>query len=188
MSARTDWVRSGGRLARRLHERFGVVGLAGLGLLFLAAVLAAYAPPLARQADDLRASAERTRELLEEARQQLVRHPGSMQQVAQLRDWFPTIDKANSDLRLVFDAAQKNHVELLKGEYALANTTDASRLQRYEVVLPIRERYPTIKAFVADVLKELPHASLAELRIERGTANVEVLDARVRFTLFYRTS
>jgi len=88
----------------------------------------------------------------------------------------------------MFDTAQKHRIELTKGEYALAHAADSSRLQRFEVVLPIKERYATIKVFVAEVLKAVPHASLAELRIERSAVNVEELDARVHFTLFYRAS
>jgi hypothetical protein len=186
MSVRPEWIGHGRRIVRRLNERLGVVGWIGLGLLLLAAMLGTYAPPLTRQAEDLRASAERTRGLLEAARQQLARQPVSSQQAAQLREWFPTIDRANADLRLVFEAASKTRIELAKGDYALANSADASRLQRFDIVLPVRDRYVTIKAFVAEVLKALPHASLAELRIERGTANVETLDARLRFTLFYK--
>jgi hypothetical protein len=183
---RRDWLCHGRRIGRRLNARLGVVGWTGIGLLLLAAVLGLYAPPLARQAQDLHASAERTRGMLEEARQQLARQPVSSRQAAQLREWFPTIERANSDLRLVFDAAQRTRIELTKGDYALANAADASRLQRFEIVLPVKDSYVTIKAFVAEVLKALPHASLAELRIERGTANVETLDARLRFTLFYK--
>jgi hypothetical protein len=186
-AARRDWIGHGRRIGRRLNEQLGLVGWTGIGLLMLAAVLGLYAPPLARQAQDLHASAERTRGMLEEARQQLAHQPVSSRQAAQLRAWFPTIDRANADLRLVFDAAQRTHIELAKGDYALANVADASRLQRFEVVLPVKDRYVTIKTFVAEVLKALPHASLAELRIERGAANVETLDARLRFTLFYRT-
>jgi hypothetical protein len=36
------------------------------------------------------------------------------------------------------------------------------------------------------VLAELPHASLAELRLERPAANDTVLDARLHFTLVYK--
>jgi hypothetical protein len=185
---RLEWNKRGRRLGRRLRERLGIVGLIGMGLLLLAAVLSAYAPPLARKAQDLQTAAEHTRGLLEETRQQLAKQPGSSQQAAQLREWFPTIDRSSADLRVMFDTAQRHRIELAKGEYALAQVADASRLQRFEVVLPIKERYGTIKAFVAEVLKAVPHASLAELRIERNAANVEVLDARVHFTLFYRAS
>jgi hypothetical protein len=188
MNAARDWQRRIRRLGRRLDERLGVVGLIGVGLLLLAAVLGLYAPPLERQAQDLHASADRTRELLEEAQRRLGRQPELSQQAAHLREWIPTIDSASADLRVMFEAARKSHVELTKGEYALDKADDQSRLRRFDVVLPVRERYVTIKAFVAEVLNAIPHASLAEMRIERTAANVDVLEARIRFTLFYRAS
>ena len=55
-----------------------------------------------------------------------------------------------------------------------------------EVVLPIKDRYVTIKALVADLLNELPHASLSELKMERSGASVNVLEARIRLNLHYR--
>jgi hypothetical protein len=176
------------RLVRRLSDRLGVIGFTGIVLLIVAAGLGTYAPPLARQSEEMRAAADRARELLQEARQQLERQPPSLERAEQLREWFPTSDGMTADLRLVFEAAHNHQVELAKGDYAFANATDASGLQRFEIMLPIRERYVTIKAFVAEVLKSLPHASLAELRIERSAASVEVLDVRVRLTLYYRAS
>jgi hypothetical protein len=188
MSSWLDWRKRFRRFGRSVGDRLGIVGLIGIGLLLLAAVLGLYAPPLARQAEELHASADRAREKLEEARLRLSRRPETSQQAAQLREWIPTVDRANEDLRLMFAAAQKFHVELPKGEYALASDDDASQLRRFEVVLPVKERYVAIKEFVAEVLNAIPHASLAELRIERSAANVEVLDARIRFRIFYRAS
>jgi len=188
MNRTLDWRRTLRRLGRGLNDRIGVVGLIGVGLLVLAAVLGLYAPPLAREAQELHVSADRAREQLEEARRRLSLRPDAAQQTARLNDWIPPMDRANADLRLMFEAAQKSRIELGKGEYALANADDAGRLRRFEVVLPVRERYVTIKTFVAEVLQALPNASLAELHIERAAANVEVLDARIRFRLFYKAS
>ena len=188
MNARLDLGNDAAGAGRAsLLERFGTFGLIGIGLLLLALGLAVYAPQLAREAEDLRGQTDRTRGRLDEVR----RRPGapagfSAAGTAQLRESFPTVDHATADLRVIFDTAQKNRLELAKGEYALAQTEDASRLRRLEVTFPLKERYVTIKSFIAEVLNAVPHASLAELRIERSAANVEQIDARVHFTLFYR--
>jgi hypothetical protein len=188
MIARLGWNKHVRRWPRRLRERLGHFGLAGMGLLLAAAALSVYAPQFAREAQDLRAAADQTRGRLEEVRRQLAQQPASPQQAARLREWFPTVDQATADLRVMFNTAQKNRIELAKGEYTLAPAEDASQLRRFEVVFPLKERYPTIKGFVAEVLNAVPHASLVELRIERGAAHVDQLDARVHFTLFYRES
>jgi hypothetical protein len=169
-----------------LLDRFGALGLTGIALLLLALGLAVYTPQVAREVEDLRVQADRTRERADDMRRDLMHRPGSVQRAAQVRELFPTSDHAAADLRMVFAAAQKNQVELAKGEYALVPTGNASRLRRFEVTLPVKERYVTLKSFVADVLNAVPHASLVDLRIERHAANVDQLDARVHFALFYR--
>jgi hypothetical protein len=184
--ARAAWVRRGLRWTRRLRERLGTLGHIGVALLLSAAALVAYVPKLARQTEALHEQAQRTRAQLDDVRKRLAQRPNSPSQAAQLRAWFPTIDRATADLRVLFAAAGRNRVGLGKGEYTLVRAEDANGLQRFEVVLPVKERYGAIKGFVADVMNDIPHASLAELRIERGAANVDVLDARVHFTLFYR--
>lgn len=176
------------RGGRRAYDRLGIVGVAGAALFAIAIALGLYAPPLEHEAQALRESADRTRQLLDEARR-----PEALQSVAAVAsprglDWIPEIGNANSEMRRVFDAAQKTHVKLPRGEYALVKAGEADGLRRYEVVLPVKERYATIKAFVAEVLNSMPHASLAELHIERESAQVEMLDARIRFALFFRSS
>jgi hypothetical protein len=178
------WAQRGRRWARRAGERIGALGQLGLGLLLGAAALALYAPQLARETAALRADSERLQQRLDQERRQ--QPPAPAQQAAQVREWFPTAERASADLRALFDAARKHRIELAKGEYTLAPAADASRLQRFEVIFPVKERYVAIKAFVAEVLNVLPHASLAELRIERSAAGVDLLDARIHFTLFYR--
>lgn len=186
VSARLRWERHARRWSRHLVERFGPLGLIGIGLLVLALVLGIYAPWVTTEAEDLRGETDRMRGRLDDVRRDLAQRPGSLQRAAALRESFPTVNQTTSDLRLIFEAAQKSRIELVKGEYALAATEEATRLRRFEVTLPVKERYVTIKAFVAGVLNTVPHASLAELRLERSAANVDQIDARVHFTLFYR--
>lgn len=179
---RTQLMRTG----RRVFARLGVVGIIGGGLVVLAIALGLYAIPLERNTEDVRATAEETRARLTAARLRYMTDTAP-QRAAQLQQWVPAIDHVNADVRTVFAAAKKSSIAIPKGEYALA-AADGSPLRRFEIVLPVKERYDTIKAFVAEVLNTLPHASLAELRVERSAVNVDVLEARIRFTLYYRTS
>lgn len=186
MNARLAWEKRGRRWMRRSHERFGTFGLIGIGLLLLALVLGAVTPKLARDADDLREQVDRVRGRLDDARRELAQRPGSAQRTAQLRESFPTVDQATADLRVIFATADTNRVALVKGEYSLDQADSAVRLRRLEITFPLKERYVTIKSFIAGVLNAIPHASLAELRLERSAASVDQIDARVHFTLFYR--
>lgn len=188
MTSTLGWRSKVRRAGRRFSENLGLAGLVGAGLLVLAAVLALCAPPLERQAEELRASADQVREQLAEARRRLALRSDASHQTLEVRDRIPAMARASEDVRLVFAAAKKSNIQLSKGEYSLANADDEGRLQRFEIILPVRERYTTIKSFVAEVLRSVPNASLAELRIERIAANVDVLDARIRFRLFYKAS
>ena len=186
MNARLAWEKRGRRWMRRLLERFGTFGLIGIGLLLLALVLGVVTPQLARDADELREQVDRTRGRLDDARRELAQRPGSALRTAQLRESFPTVDQATADLRVIFDTAHTNRIDLVKGEYSLDQAESAIRLRRLEITFPLKERYVTIKSFIAGVLNAVPHASLAELRLERSAASVDQIDARVHFTLFYR--
>jgi len=179
-----DSMRQAGRLWRIWRVRLGPVGLAGLLLLALAAAAIAYVPFLQSEAEVLQSEVATLRLQLESA--QRTARPAGAAQADTLRDLLPTLDTGTRDLRAVFAAAGRHRVELPKGDYTLSHAEDGSGVARLEIVLPIKERYATIKALVADLLNELPHASLSELRMERSAATANQLDARVRLTLYYR--
>lgn len=179
------------RCARAVHARLGTAGLAGAALFAAAVAVFTYAPSMQREAEALHEQVDHTRAQLVQLGRDLVRQPDSAQQLARFREWFPPAERANADLRALFAAAAKHGVELPRGEYAVARDEDASRLARLEVVLPVKERYGAIKAFVGEVLNAAQHASVSELRIERssGSTNANAatpLEARVKLTLFYR--
>jgi hypothetical protein len=177
-------LRQAGRLWRIWRGRVGAAGIAGGALLSLAAATVAYAPVLRDDAEVLQAEVEALRAQLQSA-QRASRPTGSGQAEA-LRSMLPTLDMGTRDLRTVFATASRHRVELPKGDYSLNHSEDGSGVARLEVVLPIKDRYVTIKAVIAELLNELPHASLSELKMERSAANVNLLEARVRLTLFYR--
>lgn len=180
----SDRLHHAARLWRQWRFRLGPAGLTGLALLGLAAVAVTYIPVVENEAEDLQSQVEALRTQLESA-QRTARPAGSIQ-TDTLRALLPALDTSTRDLRAVFAAAGRHRVELPKGDYTLSHAEDGSGVARLEVVLPIKERYATIKALVADLLNELPHASLSELRMERPAATASVLEARVRLTLYYR--
>lgn len=172
------------RLALATSRARVVFGLPGvLALLFLgsAAGMAWWTPRLADESTLLRAQADaetvRARARLRDL------PPDPAAQMAQFREWFPHPDRTTEDLRTIFRVARRQQVQLLRGDYAGGRQAEA-RLATYDIVLPVRAGYPGIRAFVAAVLNELPHASLADLRMER--AQGDAIDARVHLTLFYR--
>ncbi len=186
-----DAARALRRFVRALHARLGTAGFAGTALFAAAVAVFAYAPTVLREAEALQERADRARAQLAQLGSDLARQPDSAQQLARFRAWFPTADRANADLRAVFAAAAKHGVQLPRGEYTVSRDEDATRLARLEVVLPVKERYGAIKAFVGEVLNAAAHASVSELRIERSDGSPHAnaaapLEARVKLTFFYR--
>jgi hypothetical protein len=178
---------AGRRIAHRVHVRLGANGLLGLGMALLAVVGLGYAVRTQHEAADLQVQAEAAR-----SRAALVTaHPVEVvpagERLARFQNWFPTADTSTDDLRKIFKAAQASHLVLSRGEYTLTAIDGSGGLQKFDVILPVKEHYGSVKSFVADVLNELPHASLAELRVERPAAAADELDTRVHFTLYYRT-
>ena len=106
--------------------------------------------------------------------------------LAEYVDRFPMLTQNATDLEGIFASAERHHISLAKGEYQLKSERDAPFVV-YTATFPLRTDYSAVKEFAADVLLNLPHASLDELRLSRETAGAEVLDSVVRFTLTYRS-
>lgn len=172
---------------RVLLGRVGVQGLVGAALLVAALVLALWTPELMHKEQRLR----------EAVHQLAVSHPethvlragpeATLEQLQQFANSFPTRERNGEDLKLVFAAAKRNKVALPKGEYQVV-TESNSPFVAYALTFPIREGYGDIKKFTADVMRTIPNAEIGELRLERGEALGNVLDARIRISLIYRAS
>jgi hypothetical protein len=167
------------RLARRVHMRLGATGLMGAALLAVASMALVYAARAQRES-------EWTRARVAQIDLRRAEQASPAERLAKFQNWFPNVDTTTADLRKIFKAADASHVALAKGEYSLTPIEGSGGLQRFDVILPVKEHYGPVKNFVADVLNALPHASLVELHVERPGAGADQVDSRVHFTLFYR--
>ena len=175
------------RFGRWVQFRLGVAGVVGVALLVAAAAGLAMATYAHRETEWLSAAAEQARARIAQIGSTHVAEDRTpAEQMARFQQWFPAGNQATADLRVIFAAAQTAHVELSRGEYSLRPIDGSGGLERFDVILPVKEHYAPVKAFVAEVLNKLPHASLEELRVERPGAASDQLESRVHFTLFYR--
>ncbi len=186
MSTLNIALNEGRRAAHRIHLRLGANGLIGVALAALAVIGLLYAARAQQEAAQLQAQAELARSRAATVVAPVTPVLPAGERLARFQNWFPTADTATTDLRKIFHAAQANHLTLARGEYNLTTIDGSGGLQKFDVILPIKEHYAGVKGFVAEVLNELPHASLAELRVERPAAAADELDTRVHFTLYYR--
>ena len=177
---------AGRRIAHRVHVRLGANGLLGIGMAVLAVAGLVYAWHTQQEAEQLQAEAETARARAAAAPPKPVEVLPAVERLARFQQWFPTADTNTADLRKIFAAAQTSHLNLARGEYSFTAIDGGGGLQKFDVILPVKEHYGAVKSFVADVLNQLPHASLAELRVERAGASADAIDTRVHFTLYYR--
>ena len=57
-------------------------------------------------------------------------------------------------------------------------------LRRYQVTLPVVAPYPAIRAFLGDVLEQLPTAALEQVAFERKRIGASAVEAQIRLTLY----
>jgi uncharacterized iron-regulated membrane protein len=170
---------------RRAHRQLGTSGLLGALLLVLAVALVATGPQLQRASEGARAELEQRRAGLQRPREPAPDTLTAQEQFDRYVGGFPPFAQNASDVKAVFAGAQRAHVALLKGDYAL-KADAGSPFITYTATFPVHENYAALKLFAAEVLQDLPHAALDELRMVRPEANGSVLDATVRFTFVYR--
>lgn len=175
--------RRAGWAAQRRLGRAGLVGLVLAAASLAAAMTVARIEADARRFDD---EGRRLQQALAAADRSDASPVTPREQLQRFQAWFPPLSQGLDDLRAVFAAAGKHGVMLAKGEYTVKRADDGSRIARVQALLPVSDGYPKVKAFVGEVLNTLPHASLTELRLERGASGPDRLEARVLLTLFYR--
>jgi hypothetical protein len=180
------WLHALHRFARWVRLRVGAAGVMGVALLLAAGVAFALATYAQRDIEWLSARTGQARARIAQLGITHTEDHTPAEQMARFQQWFPPVDQSTADLRIIFAAAQAAHVDLARGEYSVRPVDSSGGLERFDVILPVKEHYAPVKAFVAEVLNRLPHASLDELRVERPGAAAEQLESRVHFTLFYR--
>lgn len=181
---RAAWSRRLALLRLDAQTGMGLAGFAGAALIAGAATTIWLAPRLNHETRELQQQIEAARARAADPAARKVA-PDAATQVVQFREWFPRATQSHEDVRTLFRVAAEHKIALTRGDYAAAMRRDA-RLATYDIVLPVHATYPAVRTFVAAALNALPHASLAELRLERGASTADAVEARVHLTLYYR--
>jgi len=111
--------------------------------------------------------------------------PGTAVQQAFLRLQAKLGDRAQAQqhVRSLFAIAAANDLALDQGEYKESLLPGGLGYQ-YQIVLPVKAPYRSIRRFCDQVLLAMPFAALAEVSLKRETVSDETVGARLEFTLF----
>jgi hypothetical protein len=161
----------------------GPLGVAGIGLLvFAAAVFVGWVLPNRSDVSAMQ------RELISQKERGVDTRPGpaaSQDPLSDFYDFFPTADTSAQWLGKVYAVAEKQKLDLPRGEYRLASPV-GEPIATYEAVFAVRGRYSQVRGFIAGVLEEIPVVALDDVRLERQRTADSMVDARLRLTFFLR--
>ncbi|MFP3569663.1 hypothetical protein [Paraburkholderia sp. SIMBA_030] len=170
-----------------LQRALGLPGLLGALLLGAAVVVAAAIPRVESQPRELSDPASLARTA--KARHATAGRSAAVEPVAldTLPELFPGFAQSADDIATILAQARDSNLTLGSAEYLVTNDTSA-HFVRYQMLLPVKDQYGSIRRFLASVLNNVPNAALREIHVERPAVNGNVLDARVRFELIYRAA
>ncbi|MBS0483913.1 MAG: hypothetical protein JSS06_01650 [Proteobacteria bacterium] len=169
-------------------NRLGAAGKTGLGLIVVSMIY--FFSALLPQESDLQKLKERVETL--RMQEQAQQNPGetdggkklSADQALQVfYDFFPRIDSSPFWIRELVQLAKKHGVELNSSEYRLVNENDA-RLARYEMILPVKGRYPQIRAFMSAALEAVPAMAISAIAMKRENITSDRLEVRLEINLY----
>lgn len=168
--------------------RLGVIGKTGLGLIVVTTIY--FFSALLPQESDLQRLKERAETL--QMQEQAKQNQGEMESGRKLSgdqalqvfyDFFPRVDSSPFWIRELVQLAKKHNVELNSSEYRLVNENDA-RLARYEMILPVKGRYPQIRAFMAAALEAVPAMAISAIALKRENITSDRLEVRLEINLY----
>jgi Tfp pilus assembly protein PilO len=160
----------------------GALGMGGLAMclaLYLSAV-----QPAQQRLDTARLSASSLHERIARAGQALNdrARPVDEQLTAFYRN-FPSERDAADWIGRIAAIAQRDGLTLQQAEYKVGRDR-AGKLTRFQMSLPLRGEYQTIRRFLSDLRAEIPVVSLEQVQFERQKVGDPQVDAKVRLIIF----
>jgi type II secretory pathway component PulM len=139
--------------------------------------------------DPLHASNEDLRSELSAQRGRLVKKVDPQEDAAKRQAaFYATLPDSSDTLRAVAvlnRTAKAGAFTLSTGEYRVVRQ-GSGPLLRYQITVPLRTDYPHVRAWLVQVLNQLPNAALEDISLKRDDAAAPVLDAKLRLAVFMR--
>ncbi|MEJ5210579.1 MAG: hypothetical protein WHV61_03995 [Burkholderiales bacterium] len=159
--------------ARRGWERLGLPGIAGIVLLIVAGAYGTWVVrPLAARVEVLQAR---------QTPPSALAPPVSVPTAVRSRETVAQI------LARLHEAARLKGLALEQASYQAQREAELP-VVRYRLTLPVKGDYPTLRAFIAGVLREVPHAALESVEFRRDASASPVLTAQVKLVLWLESA
>lgn len=168
-------------LLRNLRQELGTLGIVSLAMVAASTVFLFFVlKPLEVRN---RALAEQVLSGSERAQTTARRAPAATPaaKVAAFYEFLKSGKQPTDWLERLYAAAQRTGVEMHSAEYRMQST--GTRIERYEIKLPLRARYAQIRTFVDSALADIPMLSLDDIKFKRERAADSVVEAELRLTL-----
>lgn len=170
---------------RRWGRLLGWPGACGAG--GLAACLALYllvVYPAQQRLDTARHDASSLHERLARADQALQDGTRPVdEQLAAFYRIFPGERDATEWIGKIAAIAERDGLVLQQADYK-AERGPTGKLVRFQMSLPLRAEYQTIRTFLSDLRAEIPIVSLEQVQFERQKVGDPIVDAKVRLVIF----
>jgi len=166
---------------RRVRSELGSIGLASLACLAAVALFFFFVlQPLETHNGELE------RQLALNARQDAsnpaqVRASAPAAKMVAFYNFLKTEQQTTDWLDRLYTLGQAAGVELRSADYRVQKT--GTRIERYEIKLPVSGNYAQIRAFLGNALAEIPVLSLDEVKFKKERADDQSVQADLRLTL-----
>jgi hypothetical protein len=161
--------------AAGLPGMVGVVMILAAGLLQLGLIQPARHEISQRQADLTQAR----------NRPHVMQTAGPEQQVARFYDFFPAPQALSQQLRTLHQVTEAQEMFMGKVDYKLSRVS-GTPLKRYEVSYSLLTDYPSLRVYLAELLRALPNAALEDIELQRFNEGAEMLEAKLQLALYFR--
>lgn len=179
-------------LAARFAKQLGIIGLLGLALIMasLAFLDSQYFP---MKHALFQAQQQLVQAQSEQAISPIVQVTAPQNSATEFYDFyasFPTRAHLSPALKIIQQTALKHKLTLNRGDYKFTlspiSQTKNQDIARYEIQLPMSGTYTQMRAFMDEVMQQLPTLALTDLQLKRENIATPAVEARVTFTYFLR--
>ncbi|WP_157979288.1 type 4a pilus biogenesis protein PilO [Rhodoferax ferrireducens] len=105
------------------------------------------------------------------------------EQLAAFYGIFPSEHDATDWVGKIAVIAQRDGLNLQQAEYK-AERDKTGKLTRFQMSLPLKGEYQTIRRFLSDLRAEIPIVSLEQVQFERQKVGDPLVDAKVRLVIY----